>query len=177
MYKVQVPKLPTLMAEAAMTGLMTISANLGASGQALHGVVVDSAFATQKGITAHTVNWTAPTDATGSNRVANEVKAAFNAHLLDGTHAHLSADTTTAQAAQAAATNTATCNALLNELKAKINLHIRRQPEHRQLGPADLVTAADADDDAKNLTLAKDILNVWRRHVYSAAPDYEQTSV
>lgn len=97
---------------------------------------------------------------------ANALKVAYEAHRAD-TDLHSSADSTNAVSA-ANATNLATAQTLLNELKADINAHLAVATIHRRASVAPfLVSAADASDEATAEALALDISKKLNLHTTS----------
>lgn len=118
---------------------------------------------------------TLPADLAATIVIANALRAAYEAHRVLTSH-HIAADSTNTVAA-AAATDQASVNTLLNELKVDLNAHQALATAH-DVGPLDgavgaapgAEATADATDLASSKALAQSLAILWNRHIQSGAP-------
>lgn len=171
----RVPRTSTSQAEAGARYANQLARNLKHAGLAMHNAVVDLAFSVRPGFEDATQQ--VPADAlfvpvtTGAEALirANALRPYLTRHMLDGTYAHIAADTVSAAIIAAAdATDQTTLSVLLEEYRAAINAHLARTTSHnRMLFQPSIVTTAV--DEASNILVTNALLLNIESHYYSAA--------
>ncbi len=171
-----IPKTPVKNADEAIAILDELSDALGVQGLAMHYAHIDSVQAAKLGITTHDVTWTDVSTDAGCIARANAIKAAFNLHAAEASYTHEAADATYGAVATADATDVATASTLLAALKTAINGHVRLKSAHRGRPGYTEAVAETPSDSATNITTCNQILEIYKRHVYSYCPNIERVA-
>lgn len=173
-----VPNLPSMRHDALLEYVQKLGVAVKAQGLILHRDYCDETQAGVSGSALEIITEGSPADLAAVIVRANELKRLMNLHLAS-TAKHIAADAANT-VTSANATDQASANTLLTEIKGDLNAHHDSATYH-DVGAADGAigaapqdeATADATDLATSQALAASLSAMWNRHVRSGLPTLE----